>query len=147
MTKWLKQRYFPRTSLKEIPISTHYISVNPSRLAGMKWPPASFRDLLEWLEKSDHNARDRVIENIKAEGKKRYIFLFDVLNQDILAIYVEFNAQSVDFRRYRKSAKNSTVKLAAMLVAKVFARNIKGWVSFVLTLRCSLAGIHDGRGQ
>ncbi|MEB6080387.1 ThiF family adenylyltransferase [Serratia marcescens] len=118
MTKWLKQRYFPRTSLKEIPINTHYISVNPSRLAGMKWPPASFRDLLEWLEKSDHNARDRVIENIKAEGKKRYIFLFDVLNQDILAIYVEFNAQSVDFRRYRKSAKNSTVKLAAMLGGK-----------------------------
>ncbi|MDH8639231.1 hypothetical protein QIH23_27270, partial [Klebsiella pneumoniae] len=68
MTKWLKQRYFPRTSLKEIAISTHYISVNPSRLAGMKWPTASFRDLLEWLEKSDHNARDRVIENIKAEG-------------------------------------------------------------------------------
>lgn len=118
MTKWLKQRYFPGTSLKEISISTHYISVNPCRLAGMKWPPASFRDLLEWLGKSDHNARDRVIEHIKAEGKKRYIFLFDVLNQDIFAIYVEFNTQSVDFRRHRKSAKNSTVKLAAMLCGK-----------------------------
>ncbi|NEV85040.1 MULTISPECIES: E2/UBC family protein [Enterobacter] len=118
ITKWLKQRYFPRNSLKEIPINTHYISVNPSRLAGMKWPPASFRDLLEWLEKSDHNARDRVIEHIKAEGKKRYIFLFDVLNQDIFAIYVEFNTQSVDFRRHKKSAKNSTVKLATMLGGK-----------------------------
>lgn len=122
ITKWLKQRYFPRNSLKKTSISTHYISVNPSRLAGMKWPPASFRDLLEWLEKSDHNARDRVIEHIKAEGKKRYIFLFDVLNQDIFAIYVEFNMQSVDFRRHKKSAKKSakksTVKLATMLGGK-----------------------------
>ncbi|MCK7077696.1 ThiF family adenylyltransferase [Enterobacter roggenkampii] len=118
ITKWLKQRYFPRNSLKEFPINTHYIAVNPSRLAGMKWPPVSFRDLLEWLEKSDHNARDRVIEHIKAEGKKRYIFLFDVLNQDIFAIYVEFNTQSVDFRRHKKSAKNSTVKLATMLGGK-----------------------------
>lgn len=118
ISKWLKQRYFPRNSLKDIPISTHYISVNPCRLAGMKWPPASFGDLLQWLEKSDHNARDRVIEHIKAEGKKRYVFLFDVLNQDIFAIYVEFKTQSIDFRRHKKLANNSTVKLATMLGGK-----------------------------
>lgn len=122
ITKWLKQRYFPRDSLNEFPINTHYISVNPSRLAGMKWPPASFQDLLAWLEKSDRNARDRVIEHIKAEGKKRYIFLFDVLNQDIFAIYVEFNMQTIDFRRHKKSTKNSTknstAKLGTMLGGK-----------------------------
>lgn len=118
IAKWLKQRYLPQNSLKEYPISTHYISVNPSRLAGMKWPPASFRDLLDWLEKADHNARNRVIEHIKAECKKRYIFLFDVFNQDIFATYVEFNTQSIDFGRHKKSAKNSTVKLALMLRGK-----------------------------
>ncbi|MCL2891241.1 E2/UBC family protein [Brenneria tiliae] len=118
ITKWLKQRYLHRSSLKEYLINTHYISVNPCRLAGMKWPPASFRDLLDWLEKADHNARDRVIEHIKAEGKKRYIFLFDIFNQDIFAIYVEFNTKSIDFRRHKRSAKNSTAKLATMLGGK-----------------------------
>lgn len=118
ITKWLKQRYLHRNSLKEYLINTHYISVNPSRLAGMKWPPDSFRDLLDWLEKVDHNARDRVIEHIKAEGNKRYIFLFDIFNQDIFAIYIEFSTKSIDFRRYKRSAKSSKTKLATMLGGK-----------------------------
>ncbi|HCV66884.1 MAG TPA: hypothetical protein DGZ94_16650 [Serratia sp.] len=116
--KWIKQRYLPRNSLKEYLISTHYISVTPSRLAGMKWPPASFRDLLDWLGKVDHNARDRVIEHIKAEGKKRYIFLFDVFNQDIFAIYVEFNTKSIDLTRHKRSARNSIARLGIMLGGK-----------------------------
>lgn len=118
ITKWLKQRYLPPNSLKEYLINTHYISVNPCRLAGMKWPPVSFRDLLDWLEKADHNARDRTIEHIKAEGKKRYIFLFDISNQDIFAIYVEFNTKSIDFRRHKRSSKKSTSKLATILGGK-----------------------------
>lgn len=118
ISKWLKQRYLPRNSLKEYLINTHYISVNPSRLAGMKWPPASFRDLLDWLAKADHNARNRVIDHIKAEGKKRYIFLFDIFNQDIFAIYIEFCTNSIDFRRHKRSAKNSTAKLAKILGGK-----------------------------
>ncbi|UWS28926.1 HesA/MoeB/ThiF family protein [Erwinia pyrifoliae] len=118
IAKWLKQRYITQNSLKRYFINTHYISVKPSRLAGIKWPPASFRDLLDWLEKADHNARDRVIEHIKTEGKKRYIFLFDIFNQDIFAIYIEFNMQSVDFSRYKKSVKKSTFKLAMILGGK-----------------------------
>ncbi|MGK4233169.1 E2/UBC family protein [Providencia hangzhouensis] len=116
--KWLKQRNLPKSSLKGEPINTHYISVNPSRLAGMKWPPASFRDLLDWLEKADHNARDRVIEHIKAEGKKKYIFLFDVFNQDIFAIHVEFDTKYIDFKRHKKSGKKLTTKLATLLSGK-----------------------------
>jgi len=118
LKKWLQQRYLHTSSLKEHRINTHYISVNPTRLAGMKWPPSSFRDLLDWLEKADHNARDRVIDYIRAEGKKRYVFLFDVFNQDIFAIYVEFNAKSVDFRRRKKSPKKSTTNLAMLLSGK-----------------------------
>ncbi|MEQ5127735.1 E2/UBC family protein [Providencia alcalifaciens] len=116
--KWLKQRNLPKSSLKGEPINTHYISVNPSRLAGMKWPPASFRDLLDWLEKADHNARDRVIEHIKAEGKKKYIFLFDVFNQDIFAIHIEFDTKYTDFKRHKRSGKKLTTKLATLLSGK-----------------------------
>ncbi|MEY0836175.1 E2/UBC family protein [Providencia alcalifaciens] len=118
LEKWLKQRSLPQNSLKGLPINTHYISVNPNRLAGMKWPPASFRDLLDWLEKIDHNARDRVIEHIKAEGKKKYVFLFDVFNQDIFAIRVEFDTKYIDFKRHKRSGKKLTTKLATLLSGK-----------------------------
>lgn len=75
ISAWLKLRYLPKNSLKEYHISTHYISVNPSRVAGMKWPPASFRDLLSWLGKADHNAKNKVVEYIKKEGKDMFFSL------------------------------------------------------------------------
>ncbi|WP_105471806.1 E2/UBC family protein [Escherichia coli] len=118
ISTWLKLRYLPKNSLKEYHISTHYISVNPSRVAGMKWPPASFRDLLSWLGKADHNAKNKVVEYIKKEGKKRYVFLFDVLKQDTFGIYVEFDLKSIDLKRYKHSAKNSTAKLSTVLGGK-----------------------------
>lgn len=125
LKKWLEQRYLRQESLKKNPINTHYISVNPNRLAGMKWPPTSFRELLEWLEKTDHNAKNRVIHYITTEGKKRYIFLFDILNQDIFAIYVEFNTNSIDFRRHKRSSKNSTSQLATLLAGKSVCASYK----------------------
>ncbi|HAX1832370.1 TPA: ThiF family adenylyltransferase, partial [Escherichia coli] len=85
---------------------------------GMKWPPASFRDLLSWLGKADHNAKNKVVEYIKKEGKKRYVFLFDVLKQDTFGIYVEFDLKSIDLKRYKHSAKNSTAKLSTVLGGK-----------------------------
>ncbi|HAZ7365690.1 TPA: hypothetical protein J7709_004016 [Escherichia coli] len=118
LKKWLNQRYLRQESLKNYSINTHYISVNPNRLAGMKWPPTSFRELLDWLENADHNARDRVVHYITTEGKKRYIFLFDIFNQDIFAIYIELNTNAVDFRRHKRSAKKSTSKLATLLAGK-----------------------------
>lgn len=118
INKWLKQRNLPKSSLKGDPINTHYISVNPSRLAGMKWPPDSFRDLLDWLQETDHNARNRVIEHIKVEGKKKYVFLFDVFNQDIFAIHIEFDTKYIDFKRHKRPGKKLTTKLATLLSGK-----------------------------
>lgn len=116
--RWLFQRYLRPDSLKNYVINTHYVSVNPRRLAGVKWPPESFKDLLEWLEKTDHNARDRVVENIKSEGTKRYVFLFDVAGEDTFGIYVEFDAQFFNFKVRKNSSKHSTAKLAPMLGGK-----------------------------
>lgn len=125
ITKWLKQRYLRPNSLNKHIISTHYVSVNPNRLAGMKWPPESFRNLLEWLEKTDHNARNRVVEHIKSERKKRFVFLFDIADQDLFGIYVEFNAQFLEFTNRKNSSKNSIAKLAPMLGGKNICTTFK----------------------
>ncbi|RFS77885.1 hypothetical protein D0U00_17170 [Leclercia adecarboxylata] len=117
LNKWLKQRYLHPNSLKEQFISTCYITVKPSRLAGMKWPPSSFRDMMDWLKIADHNARDRVVDYISSEGKKRYVFLFDVFNQDIFAIYVEFHTNSFDFKRRKNLPKKSKTNYLAKLLS------------------------------
>ncbi|EGU40158.1 hypothetical protein VII00023_22209 [Vibrio ichthyoenteri ATCC 700023] len=117
LAKWSTHREFNDNFLKERPISTHYISVNPNRLAGVIWPPKRLSDILNWLSNVDHNARNKVIERILTSGKKRHILLFDVYNQDMLAVYVEINPNTIAKNRHKlKSVKKSSIRTQMSLL-------------------------------
>lgn len=125
--KWLKLRDLSIDSLTKEPITTHYISVTPTRLSGVKWPPMNFRDVLNWLDEIDHNARNRVIDCLLLKNKKRHIILFDIKRQDILAIYFEINLKAVTLKRhgFRHSKKSSMKHLMSVLSGKQSSHNFK----------------------
>lgn len=120
MIKWLIQRKLTVESLTYVGIATHYIKIKPSRLSGVVWPPGSFSELLAWLAKIDHNARDRVIQSILSNIKKRHVFLLDVTRQDTLAVYVEIDLNAADLSRHRRkgAGKSSLRHLASIFSAK-----------------------------
>ncbi|QFI39920.1 hypothetical protein FR932_19925 [Moritella marina ATCC 15381] len=127
LAKWLIQRGFNERSLKEQSISTHYISVRPTRLAGLNWPPKNIREVLIWLKQVDHSARDHVANSLISKQLKRHLLLFDVEGQDELAIYLELNAAAVSYRRHSKNAskKSSMQHLIAKLSGKQACNQFK----------------------
>ena len=67
--KWLNQRCMSPLNTRESPIESHYLRVQPNRLAGVSWPPQCMRDLLNWLKIIDHNSVCRLIEILIARQK------------------------------------------------------------------------------
>ncbi|UCZ76670.1 ThiF family adenylyltransferase [Dickeya zeae] len=122
LSNWLIHRGLKVESLKENPIATHYIFVKPTRLAGVNWPPANFRDLLAWLSDVDHVARNSVVDSILSNEKKRHILLFDINQQDILAAYIEIDPKVAGLKRHRnrssRTKKSSIQHLMSVLGGK-----------------------------
>lgn len=108
LSKWLKQRGLDTNTIQPDHINTHFISIKPSRLAGVTWPPANFRDVLTWLTAVDNNARDSLIYALMSTKIKRNIFLLSVERQDMLAFYVEINHGITGLHRHAKQRKNKT---------------------------------------
>lgn len=100
VSKWINQRGKAWDQISE-KINTHSIRVVPERLAGISWPPSSLREVFKWLEKVDHNARNKLVEKIVLSGTKKQLVIFDVHNHDLLGIYLEFNTKAINFNRYR----------------------------------------------
>ncbi|WP_337165320.1 E2/UBC family protein [Vibrio fluvialis] len=120
LSSWLNQRNINFESLQNTPITTHHITVKPTRLAGVNWPPNCLQDVLAWLKEVDHNARNHVIRSLITNNIKRHVLLLDVENQDIVAIYVELNSNALALKRHKKLnlSKTSIHHLATILGGK-----------------------------
>lgn len=127
LVKWLVQRNLKAENLSDVPLATHYVSVKPSKLSGVFWPPETFSNFLCWLAEVDHNARDRVIQSILSNTKKRNIFLLDITKQDTLSVYVELDPNVVALKRHKHglAKKTSLRHLAIVFSAKSFCIDFK----------------------
>lgn len=111
---WLTQRALKVRDTKSI--LTGYIRIKPTRLAGITWPPESFKGVLSWLAVVDNVARQHVIEHLIKNPVKRHFLLLDVDKQDTVGIYFELNTQAVALNSYASPKKRN--------------KNIKGRSSF-----------------
>ncbi len=127
LANWLTQRKFDENSLKEISIATHCISVRPNRLAGVSWPPSSFREVLGWLKIVDRSAYDQTVNLMIAKKIKRHLLLLDVEGQDELAVYLELNLDVIGNRHCGKkgSGKRNINDIAALLGGKLASTSFK----------------------
>lgn len=127
VAKWLVQRNLKAEDISNFSLATHYISVNPSKLSGVAWPPEAFSNFLSWLAEVDHNARDQVIRSIISNFKKRNIFLLDVTNQDMLAIYVEIDPNVDALKRHKHGlAKTTSIRhLTTVFSSKYFCKEFQ----------------------
>lgn len=100
---WLTQRALKLRDMKSIVAG--YIRIKPARLAGIMWPPESFKDLLGWLAVVDNVARQHVIEHLIKNPVKRHFLLLDVVKQDMVGIYFELNTQAVALNSYTSPKK------------------------------------------
>ncbi|HHK5684455.1 TPA: E2/UBC family protein [Serratia marcescens] len=127
IVKWLAQRNLKSENISDVSLATHYVSVKPSKLSGVVWPPETFSNLLSWLAEVDHNARDKVIQSILSNIKKRNIFLLDITKQDTLSVYVELDPNVVARKRHRHGlAKKTSLRyLATIFSAKSFCIDFK----------------------
>lgn len=126
LSQWLKQRGLDTKSIQQAPITSHFIPMRPSQLAGVPWPPASFRDVLTWLTNVDHNARDRMIDALMTAKMKRNIFLLHVERQDMLAFYVEINHSILGLHRNHKQKRRKSIRaLVSQLGSKQVALDFK----------------------
>lgn len=150
LSRWLTHSKCADQSNK-ISIPTHYVSVKPNRLAGVTWPPKSLGDTLRWLSDIDHNARNKVVENILASGKKRQIILLNIRNQGLLAVYVEINNNAIAPQRHKsKGSKKPNLQhqislLCSKQVSSKFIRlnAINADRSTLLSRNASRPGVGD----
>ncbi|NOJ25058.1 E2/UBC family protein [Vibrio coralliilyticus] len=127
LVKWLLQRKFDGSSLQQVSITTHCISVNPNRLAGVNWPPSCFRDVLDWLKIVDCSAHAQTVTVLNERKTKRHIILFAVEGQDEMAVYLELNLDALGKRRTGKNSnrKRNINAEAALLGSKLASTNFK----------------------
>ncbi|WP_083007575.1 E2/UBC family protein [Halomonas sp. GT] len=98
--EWMKQRCLTRGSNRSI--LTRYFKVNPSRLAGVEWPPQNLRALLQWLSEVDLSALSRLLKHFVDNPVKRHVILFDVHHQDLVGLYVELDLAATGLLTYPK---------------------------------------------
>jgi molybdopterin/thiamine biosynthesis adenylyltransferase len=127
LTSWLIQRRFNAESLKRQAIITHYISIKPTRLAGVVWPPSNLKEMLGWLADVDPNARARIVDKVLSFDNKRHILLLDIERQDTLGIYIELNPIIIGLKRHKKHKvkKASMQHLATVLGGNQACNNFK----------------------
>ncbi|MDG9928013.1 MULTISPECIES: E2/UBC family protein [unclassified Pseudomonas] len=110
--QWLKQRHLTKQDGRTI--LTSYFKINPSRLAGVEWPPQDLRALLQWLTEVDLSARSRLLDHFVNNPVKRHVLLFDVRNQDLVGLFVELDIAATGLNTYPK--KNNRKKHTGRVV-------------------------------
>ncbi|WP_212687227.1 E2/UBC family protein [Undibacterium luofuense] len=114
---WLKQRSLMDSDSARI--LTRGFKIKPSRLAGVSWPPEDLKSVFEWLSEVDRAALIRILEHFVTNPVKRHLLLLDVLHQDMVALYVEFNLKatalgSYSVKKSRQKGTGRTVKHNAL---------------------------------
>lgn len=96
--EWLRHRRLTKQDGRTI--LTSYFKINPSRLAGMEWPPQNLRALLQWLTEVDLSARSRLLDHFVNNPVKRHVLLFDVRHQDLVGLFVELDIAATGLNTY-----------------------------------------------
>jgi len=112
LNEWLRQRRLTKQDRRSI--LTSYFKVTPSRLAGVKWPPQNFRELLQWLTEVDLSARSRLLNHFVNNPVKRHVLLFDVRQQDLVGLFVELDIAATGLNTYPQ--KNNRKKNTGRVV-------------------------------
>ena len=95
---WVKQRNL--TLSDRALILTRCFEIKPSRLAGVSWPPENLKSMFEWLSQVDRAALIRILDHFVANPKKSHLILLDVLHQDLIGFFVEFDLKAMALGRY-----------------------------------------------
>ncbi|WP_449121342.1 E2/UBC family protein [Pseudomonas viridiflava] len=125
--EWLRQRRLTKQDGRTI--LTSYFKINPSRLAGVKWPPENFRELLQWLTEVDLSARSRVLDHFVNNPVKRHVLLFDVRHQDLVGLFVELDIAATGLNTYpqknnRKKHTGRVVKSKTLITCLSAKRSV-----------------------
>ncbi|MER0854923.1 E2/UBC family protein [Pseudomonas aeruginosa] len=109
---WLRQRRLTKQDGRTI--LTSYFKINPSRLAGVEWPPQNLGALLQWLTEVDLSARSRLLDHFMSNPVKRHVLLFDVCHQDLVGLFVELDIAATGLNTYpqKKKRKKNTGRIA-----------------------------------
>lgn len=110
LAKWSLHRGITSECFKDGGISTFYISIKPSQLAGVTWPPKSFKDILNWLKEVDVSARDRIVHNVYSNSVSRFIFLLNIKHEELFAIFVEFDKKVIGLGRNKRNQKKKPLQ-------------------------------------
>jgi len=134
--EWLKQRCLTRRDDKSI--LTSYFKINPSRLAGVEWPPQNLRALLQWLTEVDPGARSRLLDHFINNPVKRHVLLFDVRHQDLVGLYVELDIAATGLNTYpqknnRKKHTGRVVKFKTLITCLSAKRSVQKFTRVGIT--------------
>ena len=126
LIKWLEQRKLQVKNKETAIITTHYISVTPNKLTGVKWPPTSLRDVFSWLENVDLSARNQLVYRMALSNSKKNTILLDIANQDIISLYIEINLDSRSNRLpVNKNRRLSVRSMLPIVSSKNFCKHFK----------------------
>ncbi|MCH2342820.1 MAG: hypothetical protein MK363_23530 [Pseudomonas sp.] len=125
--EWLSQRRLTKQDGRTI--LTSYFKINPSRLAGVEWPPQNFGALLQWLTEVDRSARARLLNHFVDNPVKRHVLLFDVRHQDLVGLFVEFDIAATGLTTYpqkhnRKKHTGRVVKSKTLITCLSAKRSV-----------------------
>lgn len=134
--EWIKQRHLTRRDDKSF--LTSYFRIKPLRLAGVAWPPEDLRSLLQWLTEVDLSARSRVLEHFVNNPVKRHVLLFDVHQQDLLGLYIEFDINATGLNTYpkknnRKKRTGRPVKSGTLITCLSAKRSVRKFIRLGVT--------------
>jgi len=92
--KWLSQRSLEQTESRKLNIFC--LTVRPTKLSGVHWPPKDVKALFQWLSKVDHNAKAHLVHYfVDHPATKHHLIVLDVDKQDTFGVVLELNLKAV----------------------------------------------------
>lgn len=90
------------------------ISINSNNWTPLSvWPPSSFTEVLQWLEKVDHNARNNLIFRVLSLAARQAVVVLQIHGEGQLAFYVVFS--DIFFRKLKSLVKRTKRKIKPLV--------------------------------
>lgn len=132
---WVNQRNLQKVNDKGI--LTSYFKINPSRLAGVQWPPQNLRDLLQWLSDVDIRALHQLLNHFIKNPVKRHVLLFEVYGQDLVGLFIEINIAATGLTTYskknHKKQSKRTIKTKNLISSLSAKRSVQEFIRIDVT--------------
>lgn len=126
--KWLSQRSLEETDSRKLNIFC--LTVRPTKLSGVHWPPKDAKALFQWLSKVDHNAKAHLVQYFVGHPTtKHHLIVLNVDKQDTFGVVLELNLKAVQFTTYAnprkkgKGARKLDLERASSVLMGKFAFN------------------------